>query len=123
MDQLFDPDSPPAATEWEQGTVFDRAASIIERLEQGHRKGGAKAWTDVYAALRANADNYRTLGMTHFAEKLDLARARAVITRHQFHGPPLPDTLNRLRELLPCRLGAGWRRLQALRPWNVSLCA
>ena len=42
MDQLFDPDSPPAATEWERGTVFDRAASVIERLEQGYRKGGGE---------------------------------------------------------------------------------
>ena len=102
MDHLFDPDSPPAATEWERDTVFDRAASVIERLEQGYRKGGAKAWTEVYAALRANADHYRNLGMTQFAEKLDLlaARTRAVATRHQFHGPPLPQTLHRLSEVL-----------------------
>ena len=43
MEHLFDPDSPPVAMEWQQGTVFDRAAPIIERLELGHRKGGAKA--------------------------------------------------------------------------------
>ncbi len=102
MDQLFKPDSPPMAEEWERRTVFDRAASVIERLEQGYRKGGAKAWTDVYAALRANADHYRNLGTTQFAEQLDLlaARARAVVARHQFHGPPLPQTLHRLSEAL-----------------------
>lgn len=102
MDQLFDPNSPPVVTEWARSTVFDRAASVIERLEQGHRKGGAKAWTDVYAALRANADHYRNLGMVQFAEKLDLlaARARAAVTRHQFYGPPLPQTLHRLSEVL-----------------------
>ena len=95
MDQLFDPDSPPSSTEWESGTVFERAALVIERLEHGHRKGGANAWTDVYTVLRAYAEHYRSLGIAPFAEKLEVlaARARGTIERHQFHGPSLPNTL------------------------------
>lgn len=101
MDQLFDPDTRPAATEWEPGTVFERAASVTEHLEQGHRKRGSKVWTDVYAALRANADPYRSRGFTHF-EKLDVlaARARGAVERHRHHGLPLPNTLRHPRDVL-----------------------
>ena len=102
MDQLFDPDTSPAGSEWEPGTVFERAALAITRLEMGHRRGGSKAWTDVYAALRANADHYRSRGFTHLAEKLDVlaARARGVVERHSHHGPPLPNTLRHPLDVL-----------------------
>ncbi len=101
MSHLFDPDSPPAATDSRKATPFERAAALIERYEFVPAKGGAKVWADLYRVLRTNAQHYRDIGITHFAEKLEAlaARARGAVQRHQFHGPPLPNTLHHPREM------------------------
>ena len=101
MGHLFDPDSPPTPTEWPRGTRLERAAALIERFEFVPARGGAKVWADLYRDLRADAEHYRSIGITHFAEKLDLlaARARGAVQRHQFHGPPLPGTLRHPRDV------------------------
>ena len=101
MGQLFDPDSSPTPTEWQRGTRFARAAALIERFEFVPAKGGAKVWAALCRDLSADAEHYRNIGITHVAEKLDLlaARARGAVQRHQFHGPPLPDTLRHPREV------------------------
>ena len=102
MGQLFDPDSTLSPTEPQPGTCFARAAALIERYEHVPAKGGAKVWVDLYKVLRAHAEHYRDIGIDHFAETLELlaARARGAFQRHQFHGPPLPDTLRHPREVL-----------------------
>ncbi len=102
MGQLFDPDTPPTPTEWPRGTRFGRAAALIERFEFVPAKGGARVWAALYRHLRADAEHYRNIGITHFAEKLDLLAARALgaVRRHQFYGPSLPATLHHPREVL-----------------------
>ena len=101
MGQLFDPDSPSVPTEWPRGTRFARAAALIERFESVPAKGGARVWAALHRDLRADAEHYRSLGIAHFADKLDLLAARALgaVKRHQFYGPPLPDTLRHPREV------------------------
>ena len=101
MGQLFDPDSPPTPTEWQPGTRFARAAALIERFEFVPAKGGAKVWARLYKDLRADAEHYRNIGITHVAEKLDLLAARALgaVRRHHFHGPPLPGSLRHSRDV------------------------
>ena len=102
MGQLFDPDSTASPTEWQPGTRFERAAALIERFEFVPAKGGARVWSDLYSVLGAHAEHYRNIGIDHSAEMLELlvARARGAVQRHQFHGPPLPDTLHHPREVL-----------------------
>lgn len=102
MGQLFNPDLPPTLSERRQGTSLERAGALIDKFEFVPRKGGARVWTDLYGALRAYAEHYRTIGMDAFAEKLELlaTRARGAAQRHQFHGPPLPATLHHPREVL-----------------------
>ena len=101
MGQLFDPDSSPTPTEGQWGARFARAAALIERFEFVPAKGGARVWADLCRDLSADAEHYRSIGIAHVAEKLDLlaARARGAVRRHQFHGPPLPDTLRHPREV------------------------
>ena len=102
MDQLFDLDLPSTPKERQRGNRFDRAESIIERLEFLPIRGGARAWMDLYRDLKAYAEHYRNIGITHFAEKLELLAARALgaVQRHHLHGPPLPGTLHDPREVL-----------------------
>ena len=102
MRQLFDPDSPGTSAEWQRGTCFARAAALIERFECVPARGGANVWSDLCGILRDFAEHYRRIGMTPFAEKLELlaARARAAALRHRFYGPPLPPTLHHPREIL-----------------------